>query len=515
MGFSIFLLVPIRMGAHNICPYLDCLEKGTKHMNPINPWALGVFVFFFAATIVVGSSIQWIRSLFHAKHDANSHEEWSLGGREFGPWITWFLVGGDFYTAYTVIAVPALVYAAGAYGFFALPYTIIVYPFIFLVMPKLWKIARAGGHATAADIVKARFNSRALEVVVALTGLVAVMPYIALQLIGIRTVVQALGLPGDLPLVIAFISLAAYTWLGGLHAPALTAFIKDIMIYIAVLVAVTVIPLHTGGYSALFASAAHADTVLKTGQSLPYATLALSSALAAFLYPHTLTGILASRSADTIKQNAVFLPAYTIVLGLIAMLGFMAHAAGIHTTNTSMVVPMLFQSVFPAWFAGFCLAAIAVGALVPAAVMAIGAANLVTNNLLPAQANPVRASRITAFIVKIGALVCVLFLNAQFAIDFQLLGGVFILQTFPALILGLLRVRFSAAAMLTGWAVGTVFGVGICWMDGLKPIHLVNLGLFSGNISTGLLSLAINIAMVALVSVMAPTKQNISANTIA
>ncbi|AOW46920.1 hypothetical protein A4S02_09250 [Acetobacter ascendens] len=144
MGFSIFLLVPIRMGAHNICPYLDCLEKGTKHMNPINPWALGVFVFFFAATIVVGSSIQWIRSLFHAKHDANSHEEWSLGGREFGPWVTWFLVGGDFYTAYTVIAVPALVYAAGAYGFFALPYTIIVYPFIFLVMPKLWKIARGG-----------------------------------------------------------------------------------------------------------------------------------------------------------------------------------------------------------------------------------------------------------------------------------------------------------------------------------------------------------------------------------
>ncbi len=332
-------------------------------MNAINPWALGVFILFFAATIVIGSSIQWIRGLFSKKTNASSHEEWSLGGRGFGPWVTWFLVGGDFYTAYTVIAVPALVYAVGAYGFFALPYTIVVYPFIFLVMPKLWKIAREGGHSTAADIVRARFDSRTLEIVVALTGLVAVMPYIALQLIGIRTVIQALGLPGDLPLVIAFLSLAAYTWLGGLHAPALTAFIKDIMIYIAVLVAVTVIPLHTGGYSALFASVEHAQTILKPGQGLPYATLALSSALAAFLYPHTLTGILASRSADTIRQNAVFLPVYTIVLGLIAMLGFMAHAAGIVTTNNSMVVPMLFQKVFPAWFAGFCLAAIAVGAL--------------------------------------------------------------------------------------------------------------------------------------------------------
>ena len=66
-------------------------------------------------------------------------DEWGLGGRQFGTWITWFLVGGDFYTAYTVIAVPALVYAVGAYGFFALPYTIIVYPFVFAIMPVLWK----------------------------------------------------------------------------------------------------------------------------------------------------------------------------------------------------------------------------------------------------------------------------------------------------------------------------------------------------------------------------------------
>ncbi|QEO17630.1 sodium:solute symporter family protein [Acetobacter vaccinii] len=474
-------------------------------MSHIDPWALGVFVFFFAATIIIGSSIQWIRSLLSKKEKSgNSHEEWGLGGREFGPWVTWFLVGGDFYTAYTVIAVPALVYAVGAYGFFALPYTIIVYPFIFLVMPKLWKIAHAGGHSTAADIVRARFGSRSLEIIVALTGLVAVMPYIALQLIGIRTVVQSLGLPGDLPLVIAFVSLAAYTWLGGLHAPALTAFIKDIMIYIAVLVAVTVIPMHTGGYAALFTNTADHATVLAPGQGLPYATLALSSAFAAFLYPHTLTGILASRSADTIRQNAVYLPVYTIVLGLIAMLGFMAHAAGIVTTNNSLVVPMLFQKVFPSWFAGFCLAAIAVGALVPAAVMAIGAANLVTKNLLPAQANPVRASRITALLVKLGALLCVLFLNAKFAIDLQLLGGVIILQTFPALIMGLLRLRLSTAAILTGWVVGSVVGLGLCWMDGLKPIHPINLGLFSGNVSTGLISMCLNIVIVLAISMLRP-----------
>ncbi|MBB2201852.1 sodium:solute symporter family protein [Gluconacetobacter tumulisoli] len=476
------------------------------------PAALVVFILFFAATILLGSTVNWWRA-HRPAHGADKSEEWGLGGRQFGTWVTWFLVGGDFYTAYTVIAVPALVYATGAFGFFALPYTIIVYPFVFLIMPILWRIAHDGGHATAADIVRARFGSRPLELAIACSGLVAVMPYIALQLIGIRTVIASLGLPGEIPLIVAFVSLAAYTWLGGLHAPALTAFIKDIMIYIAVLAAVTVIPLHLGGYAAMFATAAahlprpQGNHALMAGQAVPYATLALSSALAAFLYPHTLTGVLAARSADTIRKNAVMLPAYTLLLGLIAMLGLMAHAAGIVTTHSSSVVPMLFLAIFPDWFSGFCFAAIAVGALVPAAVMAIGAANLVTRNIVTGRGNDVGAARIVAFGVKLGALACVLFLNAQFAIDLQLLGGLWILQTFPALVLGLTRIRFPARAMLLGWAIGTVFGTYLCFQDGLKPTHVLALGGVHQAVSTGLLALLVNIGVVAVATLLVPRRR--------
>ncbi|WP_010506884.1 sodium:solute symporter family protein [Komagataeibacter europaeus] len=473
--------------------------------------AISVFVVCFVATIMLGSTVQLWRPLLNRRTRTNSHsegEEWGLGGREFGAWVTWFLVGGDFYTAYTVIAVPALVYSTGGFGFFALPYTIIVYPFIFAVMPRLWTIARDGGHATAADIVRARFGSRTLELMVAVSGLVAVLPYIALQLIGIRTVIEALGFTGMLPLLIAFVSLAAYTWLGGLHAPALTAFIKDVMIYIAVLAAVIIVPIHLGGYGAMFHSAAgHLPSVpdghiVAQGQVVPYATLALSSAFAAFLYPHTLTGILAAKSADTIRQNAVFLPAYTIVLGLIALLGLMAHAAGIVTTSSSQVVPQLFLAIFPPWFAGFCFAAIAVGALVPASVMAIGAANLIMHNILPHRSDSVTGSRVAGFAVKVGALGCVIFLNARFAIDLQLLGGVIILQTFPALIMGLLPLRLPAPALVAGWVIGSVAGLGLCWIDGLKPVHPVTFAGFSASVSTGLLALGINIAVTLMLGVV-------------
>src|SRR5436305_10131441 len=369
-------------------------------VEPIDWIALAVFLFFFALVTVMGFlAVRWKSGPGSAHLD-----QWGLGGRQFGIWVTWFLVGGDFYTAYTVIAVPALVYAFGAYGFFALPYTIIVYPFVFAAMPLLLKQAHVNGHVTAADVVHGTYNSRALELAVAITGIVATMPYIALQLIGMSVTIKTMGLRGDLPIVAAFIILALYTYSSGLRAPALIAFVKDVMIYIVVLVAVVVVPMKLGGYGAVFSAANDAfaakggttGLILKPSQHLAYATLALGSALAAFMYPHTLTGIFASKSADTIRKNAILLPAYTLLLGLIALLGYMAYAAHIKVSSPNDVVPMLFKTLFPSWFAGFAFSAIAVGALVPAAVMSIGAANLFTCNVWKSYVDPVISHAVAA-----------------------------------------------------------------------------------------------------------------------
>src|SRR6202521_5543720 len=444
--------------------------------------ALAVFIFFLALVLAMGFlAARWRRPKTLAHID-----EWGLGGRQFGTWITWFLIGGDTYTAYTMIAVPALVYAVGAYGFFALPYTIIVYPFVFAVMPVLWKAAHAKGHVTAADVVHGIYKSRGLELAVAITGMVATMPYIALQLIGMGVVIKAMGLTGELPIVAAFIILALYTYSSGLRAPALIACVKDIMIYIVVLVAVVIVPAKLGGYAAVFSAASDAFTAkggatgltLKPAQMLPYATLAFGSALAAFMYPHTLTGIFASKSADTIRKNAILLPAYTLLLGLIALLGYMAYAANIKVSSPNDVVPVLFQTLFPSWFAGFAFAAIAIGALVPAAVMSIGAANLFTRNFWKAYVDPqvtaageAAVAKIASLAVKAGALLVILYLPTQFALDLQLLGGLWILQTLPALIFGLFTRWFSAPALLAGWAVGLFGGTYLAWTDGLKPLH--------------------------------------------
>ena len=168
----------------------------------VNEVALTIFIIIFAAVSVMGFlAARWRRA------HADTIHEWGLGGRRFGTVVTWFLLGGDIYTAYTFVAVPALVFAVGAPGFFALPNAIILYPLVFLLMPRLWAVSRRHGYVTPADFVKGRYGSSSLALATAFTGLLATMPYIALQLVGMQVVFGAMGIEGDWPLIIAFVIL--------------------------------------------------------------------------------------------------------------------------------------------------------------------------------------------------------------------------------------------------------------------------------------------------------------------
>ena len=420
-----------------------------------------------------------------------SLEEWGLAGRSFGTWITWFLIGGDLYTAYTVIAVPALLYGGGAMGFFALPYVVITYPYMMVVMPRLWMVCRRHGYVTLADFVAGRYGNRWLTLAIALTGVMALMPYIALQLVGMQVVIEAMGVKGEWPLAAAFVILAAYTYSSGLRAPAVIAIVKDVMLYVMVVAAVVVIPMKLGGYARVFEAANHAlslhhpaaSIVLQPGQFLGYSTLAIGSAVALMLYPHTATAVLSAKSANTVRRNAAMLPAYSFMLGLVALLGYLALAAGVVTKDTSLAVPLLFLKMFPEWFAGFCLAAVAIGALVPAAIMSIAASNLFTRNLygellgrkmMPHEES--RMAKLVSLCVKFGALVFVLRLPATYAIEMQLLGGIWIGQMFPAIVIGVFTRWLHPWALFWGWAAGMASGTWMAYSLGLKssvyPLHI-------------------------------------------
>ena len=212
-----------------------------------------------------------------------------------------------------------------------------------------------------------------------------------------------------------------------------------------------------------------------TGAYGAYATLALGSALALFLYPHSMTGILSASSGHAIRRNAAMLPGYSFMLGLLALIGFFAIAAGVANLpefaagfkqfGNNFAVPALFLHSFPSWFVGIAFAAIGIGALVPAAIMSIAAANLYTRNIHrefinknPTDKQEAQMAKWVSLIVKFGALVFILFVPTQYAIQLQLLGGIWIIQTLPAVMLGVYTRWFNEWALLVGWAVGIAAG---------------------------------------------------------
>jgi solute:Na+ symporter, SSS family len=465
----------------------------------LNWVALTVFILLFGFITWLGfAAAHW------RKGDLDQLHEWGLGGRRFGTLITWFLVGGDLYTAYTFIAVPALAFGAGAIAFFAVPYTIIIYPLLFIIFPRLWYVCRKHGYVTAADFVHGRFGNRWLALAVTITGIVATMPYIALQLVGLQVVIGAMGvtgegLAGDIPLIIAFVILAAFTYSSGLRAPAAIAVVKDLLIYLTAFAAVIVIPIQLGGFAKIFAAIPPAKLLLavppesSTGAYGIYATLALGSAFALLLYPHSLTGILAASSGHAVRRNAALLPAYSFVLGLLALLGFFAIAAGVDKLpeyaegfrqfKNNFAVPALLLHSFPSWFAGVAFAAIGIGALVPAAIMSIAAANLFTRNVYreffhrgATDKQEAQMAKLVSLIVKFGALVFIVFVPLQYAIFLQLLGGIWIIQTLPSVLIGLYTRWFNPWALLIGWAAGTFTGTYLFFATGFTTNYALVIG---------------------------------------
>jgi SSS family solute:Na+ symporter len=302
----------------------------------------------------------------------------------------------------------------------------------------------------------------------------------------------------DLPLFLAFVILAAFTYSSGLRAPASIAIVKDILIYITAIAAVIIIPYELGGFGKIF-SAVPAQKLLlavpgpnTTGSYGGYATLALGSALALFLYPHSLTGILSASSGKVIRRNAAMLPGYTFMLGLLALFGFFViasgvdklpqYAAGFKQFGNNFAVPALLLHSFPAWFAGVAFAAIGIGALVPAAIMSIAAANLYTRNIHrefinknPTDKQESHVAKLTSLIVKAGALIFILFVPTQYAVQLQLLGGIWIIQTLPPVMLGAYTRWFNSWALLLGWAAGTFAGTWMAYavkLTNTYPLHI-------------------------------------------
>lgn len=455
--------------------------------------------------------------------DLDLLHEWALGGQKFGAWLLWFLIGADLFTAYTFIAVPSGLFAKGPVFFFAVPYVAMGFGVALAVMPKFFAISKEKCHITAVDFIKDRYNSKALAITIAIVGILAELPYIALQIVGMKVVLATLlmqfkginqNLLNEISLSIAFLILSWFTYKSGLRGATLTAVLKDFLILGTVLILIVYIPLHYHGFYEAF-------NIKKEYASLnpklisAYISLSLMSALALFLYPHAITGCLSSSDVKVLKKSIAFLPVYGIGLAILALFGVLIYEVkpAMDMLNHippaargSFVVPVLITSTMPHWFSGVALLGIFIGGLVPASIMAIASSNLMVNILrelkLSNPSNETKLAKWFSFLFKLIPLMFVFLVPPTFAIALQLIGGIIILQTLPSIFLGLFIKNLNKESLLVGLLAGIV--VGIYELEAVNHFGLIQNVLMPtsfGPIFIGVVALGVNLFIVSIGSI--------------
>jgi solute:Na+ symporter, SSS family len=496
-------------------------------MTSLDPLTLPFFLVFFAAFVILGFyGSRW------RKGDMTHLHEWALAGRRLGTWFAFFLVGADLYTAYTFVAVPSGVFAKGALYFFAVPYVAITFAVALLFMPRLWSLAKEKGYVTGSDFVRDKFSSRWLSILIAVTAIVALLPYIALQIVGMEAVLASLLVAGgygasttveEISLVIAFLILAAFTFTSGLRGAALTAVFKDIIIWVSVIAVVVAVLYNIGGNFAPAFTGLKANYVTLPSSLVPgYFTLVLGSGLALYLYPHAITGVLSAESVKKLRMSTALLPLYGLGLAFLALFGILIYAEPAAKAFLSnfpassqgiYVVPSLILNVLPGWLAGICLLGVFIGGLVPAAIMAIAQANLLTRNIIKefkpemAHGTETRIAKWASAVFKFIALGFVFTVPATYAIQLQLLGGILIIQLLPALFLGLFTSWFKKQGLIVGLLAG--LATGVYFALAANNYGALSTSLYStpfGSLYIAVISLAINLVLAAVISAAVPKR---------
>jgi SSS family solute:Na+ symporter len=473
-----------------------------------------VFLIVFLFFIILGFlGARW------RKGNLSKLFEWSQTGGVLGPYLVWFLIGADLFTAYTFLALPSLEFAAGSLAFYAVPYASMGFLMGMITMPRLWRIARKRGYVTAADFVQDRYNSKALAIIIALTGIVATLPYIALQVLGMEVIlttmllgVSSITLLTQISLIVAFLILLAFIFISGMRGITLTAVLKDFIVLSSVVIILAVVLIHYGGFNSAFTTLATQKgkavaSYLKLPSTLipAFLSMFIGSSFALYLYPHAINGALSAKSGKAMRKSMSLLPFYGIGLALLTLFGILIYAVPKalsvvkSTGNGLLTMPAIALATLPQSVAGFVFVGIFIGGLVPAAIMAIASANLFTKNIVMPfkKLSPKGQTRLAKWLTALvifTALGFVFIVPPTYAIQLQLLGGIIITQTLPAVFLGLYTKRLDWKALLTGWFFGIVSAVWLVLMA--NKGHALTTSVFQtaiGPIFIGIIALTINI----------------------
>jgi len=457
------------------------------------------------ATIILGTLAFGILAVKRIRMDP---EQFIVGGRSFGWLLMWLLMAGEFYTTFTFLGAAGWAYGRGAPAFYILCYGTVAYVISYFMLPAIWRVARERRALTGPDFFVAQYDSRLLGGLVALVGFVFLIPYVTLQLTGIALLLRIAGygtLNTTLAVGVAFAAMAAFTFFSGLHGTAWTSIVKDLTVLAGVLIAGIVLPIHYFGSPAGAIGrvlAAHPDWLTLAAPGAPngsiwFVSTVVLTACGFFMFPQSMAATFAARDEDTLRRNAIFLPLYQLMILLVFFAGLTALIVypGLKGPDADQSFMLLLQRDFPAWLVGFVAGAGTLAGLVPASAQILGAASIVSKNVLGEfgilrnDAQQTLATRILVVVVAALAF-------AFWAVAKQTLVGLLLIayngmsQFFPGVVLSLVSRRRPAPLAV---------GCGI--VAGLAVLVYFSLAGTSGpaGLNTGAVALIVNAIVLGLV----------------
>ncbi len=448
-------------------------------------------------------------------------EQWSVGGRGFGSLFVFLLMAGEIYTTFTFLGGSGWAYGKGAPALYILAYLTLAYSLSYFLLPAIWRYSQGRGLVSQTDFFMAKYESPALGMVVSVVGVAALIPYLVLQLKGLGIIVSEASYGAIAPataMVGGTAALMVYVVISGVRGSAWTATLKDLMILVVVVAMGIYLPYHYhGGFRTMFEAIALAKpgflTLPRAGMSPAwFISTVLLSAVGVYTWPQLFAGVYTAKHESVFRKNAVMLPLYQLVVLFVFFVGFAATLAvpGLAGAEGDLSLFRIAKMTFAPWVVGTIGGAGLLTALVPGSMLLITAATILGKNVFGALA-PTRSERTVGLVAR--AMVPVLALVAlalalhggQAIVALLLMGYNVVTQLFPALVLSFGdRPRISARAALAGILAGE-FTVAAVSLSGSSMATLApSLPQVVKDLNVGVVALAVNVAVIALVSLLTP-----------
>jgi SSS family solute:Na+ symporter len=434
-------------------------------------------------------------------------EQWACAGRGLGLVLVWLLMAGEMFTAYTFLGASGWAYSRGAPVLYVVGYWPLGCVVGFFILPLIWEVGRNHRMQTQADFFQVRYGSKLLAALVALLGVVCLIPYLQLQLTGLGLIVEEAsygGVTRTPAMVIGFALVAGFVFVSGVRGVAWVSIVKDLLlISAAVFIGFAVPHFYFGGIGKMFATMVRQKPAhLVMPGNTPnlghawYISTVLVSSVGFYMWPHFFAATFTAKNGDILRRNAVLMPLYALALPLMLFVGLTAVLVlpGLRDGDLSML--MIVRKTFPAWFLGVIGGAGALTAMVAAAIQLLCAATLYAKNLVRPIFAPRMSEQQTATLSKLivlvltaGALLLAMYSSVSL-VSLYLVGVNGVAQLIPGTFLGLFSRRATTAGVFAGLSTGIAIAAALT-LSGRDPYYGLN---------AGFVGLCFNFAITAIVS---------------